>query len=29
VYLPADLADAAVAPGDRVVGGETVIARYR
>jgi phosphatidylserine decarboxylase len=29
VYLPADSADALVAPGDRVVGGETVIARYR
>jgi phosphatidylserine decarboxylase len=29
VYLPADRVDAAVAPGDRVVGGETVVARYR
>jgi phosphatidylserine decarboxylase len=29
VYLPGDAADALVAPGDRVVGGETVIARYR
>jgi phosphatidylserine decarboxylase len=29
VYLPADAADALVAPGDRVIGGETVIARYR
>lgn len=29
VYLPADAAETMVAPGDRVVGGETVIARYR
>jgi phosphatidylserine decarboxylase len=29
VYLPADAAEATVAPGDRVVGAETVIARYR
>ena len=29
VYLPADAADALVAPGERVVGGETVIARWR
>jgi phosphatidylserine decarboxylase len=29
VYLPGDAADALVGPGDRVVGGETVIARYR
>ena len=29
VYLPGDAADALVAPGDRVIGGETVIARYR
>ncbi|HWG98395.1 MAG TPA: phosphatidylserine decarboxylase [Pilimelia sp.] len=29
VYLPADRADAAVAAGDRVVGGSTVIARWR
>jgi phosphatidylserine decarboxylase len=29
VYLPADLADAVVAPGERVIGGETVLARYR
>ncbi|GAA1785402.1 hypothetical protein GCM10009682_04300 [Luedemannella flava] len=28
VYLPADLATAEVAVGDRVVGGETVIARW-
>jgi phosphatidylserine decarboxylase len=28
VYLPADLAEPMVAPGDRVVGAETVIARY-
>jgi phosphatidylserine decarboxylase len=28
VYLPADAAAAAVAPGDRVAGGETVIARW-
>ena len=28
VYLPADRVDPLVAPGDRVVGGETVIARY-
>lgn len=29
VYLPVDSATAIVAPGDRVVGGETVIARWR
>jgi len=29
VYLPADLVEAAVAPGDRVVGAESVLARYR
>lgn len=29
VYLPADSADALVAPGERVVGAETVIARWR
>jgi phosphatidylserine decarboxylase len=29
VYLPADRAEAAVAPGDRVLGGATVIARWR
>ncbi|GAA1872092.1 phosphatidylserine decarboxylase [Asanoa iriomotensis] len=29
VYLPADTADALVAPGDRVVGGSSVIARWR
>jgi phosphatidylserine decarboxylase len=29
VYLPGDAAEALVGPGDRVVGGETVIARYR
>jgi phosphatidylserine decarboxylase len=29
VYLPVDAAVAEVAPGDRVVGGETVIARWR
>jgi phosphatidylserine decarboxylase len=28
VYLPADSAEALVAPGDRVVGAETVIARW-
>jgi phosphatidylserine decarboxylase len=28
VYLPADKADPAVAPGDRVVGGQTVIATW-
>jgi phosphatidylserine decarboxylase len=28
VYLPADAAEATVAPGDRVVGGSTVIARW-
>jgi phosphatidylserine decarboxylase len=28
VYLPADAVEATVAPGDRVVGAETVIARY-
>lgn len=28
VYLPADKAEAAVAPGDRVAGGSTVIARW-
>jgi phosphatidylserine decarboxylase len=28
VYLPADRATAIVAPGDRVLGGETVIARW-
>jgi len=29
VYLPADDVTPAVAPGDRVVGGVTVIARWR
>jgi phosphatidylserine decarboxylase len=29
VYLPADRAQAVVAPGERVIGGETVLARYR
>ncbi|MEV4618746.1 phosphatidylserine decarboxylase [Asanoa sp. NPDC049573] len=29
VYLPADTADALVAPGDRVLGGASVIARWR
>jgi phosphatidylserine decarboxylase len=29
VYLPVDAADAAVAPGDKVLGGATVIARWR
>ncbi|MGH8876923.1 MAG: phosphatidylserine decarboxylase, partial [Stackebrandtia sp.] len=29
VYLPADTADALVAPGDKVTGGETAIARWR
>jgi phosphatidylserine decarboxylase len=29
VYLPAEAADATVAPGDRVTGGSTVIARWR
>jgi phosphatidylserine decarboxylase len=29
VYLPSDQAEAVVAPGDRVVGGSTVIARWR
>ncbi|HEX5742120.1 MAG TPA: phosphatidylserine decarboxylase [Pilimelia sp.] len=29
VYLPADAADATVAPGERVVGGTSVIARWR
>ncbi|WP_433687183.1 phosphatidylserine decarboxylase [Micromonospora carbonacea] len=29
VYLPADAADPLVGPGDRVVGGSTVIARWR
>ena len=28
VYLPADRAEPAVAPGDRVVGGQTVIATW-
>jgi len=28
VYLPADAATATVGPGDRVIGGETVIARW-
>jgi phosphatidylserine decarboxylase len=28
VYLPADRAEATVSPGDRVVGGSTVIARW-
>jgi phosphatidylserine decarboxylase len=28
VYLPASAVEAMVAPGDRVVGAETVIARY-
>jgi len=29
VYLRADLAEATVAPGDRVVGGSTIIARWK
>lgn len=29
VYVPADSAEPLVRPGDRVVGGETLIARYR
>src|SRR5690606_29690029 len=29
VYLPADAAEPLVAPGDRVVGGSTAIARWR
>ncbi|PDW02686.1 phosphatidylserine decarboxylase [Candidatus Viridilinea mediisalina] len=29
VYIPADSAEPLVRPGDRVVGGETLIARYR
>jgi phosphatidylserine decarboxylase len=29
VYLPADRAQATVAPGERVLGGATVIARWR
>ncbi|MEV4759775.1 phosphatidylserine decarboxylase [Micromonospora sp. NPDC049559] len=29
VYLPADAADPVVAPGDKVVGGSSVIARWR
>ncbi|GGK14287.1 hypothetical protein GCM10010124_03550 [Pilimelia terevasa] len=29
VYLPVDGADAAVAPGDRVIGGTTPVARWR
>lgn len=29
VYLPASLAEAVVSPGDRVVGGSTVIARWK
>jgi phosphatidylserine decarboxylase len=29
VYLPADAVDAVVAPGDRVLGGASVIARWR
>jgi phosphatidylserine decarboxylase len=29
VYLPADQAQAVVAPGDRVVGGSSIIARWR
>ena len=29
IYLPVDAADPVVAPGDRVIGGETVLARYR
>ena len=29
VYLPADTADALVAPGEKVVGGETPLARWR
>ena len=29
VYLPVDAATPAVAPGDRVKGGETIIARWR
>ncbi|MGH3742151.1 MAG: phosphatidylserine decarboxylase [Micromonosporaceae bacterium] len=29
VYLPADSADSLVAPGERVIGGESVIARWR
>ncbi|GLZ76520.1 hypothetical protein Afil01_13270 [Actinorhabdospora filicis] len=28
IYLPADCAEALVAPGERVVGGETVVARW-
>ena len=28
VYLPADKARAVVAPGDRVIGGASVIARW-
>jgi phosphatidylserine decarboxylase len=28
VYLPAELANAVVAPGDRVVAGTTPIAKY-
>jgi phosphatidylserine decarboxylase len=28
VYLPVDSATALVGPGDRVLGGETVIARW-
>ena len=28
IYLPADRAEALVAPGERVVGGETVVARW-
>ena len=29
VYLPADAADPLVAPGDKVAGGDTPIARWR
>ncbi|HEV7707667.1 MAG TPA: phosphatidylserine decarboxylase [Asanoa sp.] len=29
IYLPADAADALVAPGDRVLGGASVVARWR
>jgi phosphatidylserine decarboxylase len=29
IYLPADDVNAVVSPGDKVVGGETVLARYR
>ena len=29
VYLPANVADATVAPGDRVLGGASIIANWR